>query len=316
MNEFNESESFGKEVSEEAISEEVVSEEAVSEESITEEAPVSEEIPAEESEIEPKPEKKRFPLQKPVIIALCIVLVALLGYLVYTGFLLKEPEGVTWATEINDVTYYIEFNSDGTYNGYFGSVEMTGNYTKEKGQQSEAATSDEAVNSLALDGEYTYFYPGIPFTYEITGSRLLGNQEIKFSYGSDFSFSFYQSSRKKVDLELPKDFQPDDALVGTWVLNYADQELTRITFNADGSAKIVSPQVTINATYTLEPGKVNLTYQGSQSEVYPSEYEVNGDTLTFMNAIYTREGSGATVDQPFLMMNNQQVEEETAAESK
>ena len=267
----------------------------------------------EELELETKPAKKRFPLQTPVIISLCIVLAALLGYLVYTGFLLREPEGVTWATEINDVTYYINFNSDGTYNGYFGSVEMTGNFTKAKNQQSEAATSDETVNTIALDGEFTYFYPGIPFTYEITGSRLLGNQEIKFSYGSEFTFSFYQSKRDQKPLELPKDFTPDNDLVGTWVLHYAGQELTRITFNADGSAKIVSPQVTINATYTLESGKINLTYQGSQSEVYPSEYEVKGDNLTFMNAIYTREGSGATVDQPFLMLQETQAEEETKA---
>ncbi len=265
-----------------------------------------------------QPAKKRFPLQKPVIISLCIVLAAILGYLVYTAFLLREPEGVTWATDINDVTYYIEFNSDGTYNGYFGSVEMTGNFVKSKAQKDAASTSDQTAsgNTIALDGEFTYFYPEIPFTYEITGSRLLGNQELKFSYGSDFTFSFYQSKRDTAVLEPPKDFQPDEALVGTWVLNYLEQELSRVTFNADGTAKIISPQVTINATYTLEEGKINLTYQGSKSEVYPSEYKVSGDTLTFMNAVYVREGSPATVDQPFLMLQETQPEEETKAESK
>ena len=85
-------------------------------------------------------------------------------------------------------------------------------------------------------------------------------------------------------------------------------------FNADGSVKIESPQVIINGTYTISDGEINLTYQGSKDEVFPSKYAIKDNTLTYMDTVYVREGSGATVDQPFLTM--QENPEATEAEAK
>ena len=263
---------------------------------------------------EEKP-KKRFPLQGTVIVALCLVVAVLLGYLTYTAFFLREPEGITWATELKEgeksVTYYFEFHNDGTFTAYAGSVEFTGKYDKNKNvpvsdtTSLNAATADEkqTVNQITLYSQIAYFYPTIPAQYEITGSRLLGNQEMKCTYGEGFDFSFRQAERVKPTLNLPENFEAEKDLVGTWIFYYGGEELSRATFNADGSMVIASEVegTLIRGTYTLSDGKVNFTYYLSEDQTIPLEYKVDGDTLTFLGATYVREGSDATVDQAIML---------------
>lgn len=234
--------------------------------------------------------KKRFPLQVPIIIAACILVAALLGYFVFTGFILKEPEGVTWSTELDGATYYFDFNNDGTFKAYVGSVEIDSTFQKSK-------SSDG--NTLTVGTNVCNFYSGTPATYTISGSRILGNQTLDYSYGEGYDFSLNQASRKETNLDLPKDFTPDEDLLGTWVFQYYGYDIYKATFNDDGSMKLqfIQDGITYNGTYTIEDDNINFTYYVSDSVAAPLQYSVDGDTLNFLGAAFVREGSEATPDQ-------------------
>lgn len=255
-------------------------------------------VVAEESETsEAAPEKKKFPIQVPVIIAACLVVAALLSYLVFTAFFLREPEGVTWSSELEGATYYFEFNPDNTFKAYVGSVEITSTYDKTK--------SEEEGNTLTVNTTVCNFYGGAPATYEISGSRILGNQTLDFSYGEGYDFSLTQASRKKVDLELPTDFVADEDLLGDWVFQYYGYDIYKVTFNDDGSMALefVQDGIKYNGTYTIDDGNINFTYYVSDSVAAPLEYSISGDTLNFLGATFVRPESVATADESALVLN-------------
>ena len=273
---------------------------ALSDEAPAEEAVISDESAAEAEEnaaADEKPAKKKRMLQIPVIISLCIVVAALLGYFVFTGFFLKEPEGVTWLNEIEETPYYFEFNNDGTYKAYVGSVEISGTYQKSKGEDGD---------TLTLGSNIGNFYASVPATYTISGSRLLGNQTLDCSYGEGYDFTLTQAKREKVDLDLPEDFTPDENLIGSWVFKYYGYDIFRVTFNEDGSMSLEQVQdgLTYNGIYTISDSTVNFTYYVTENKVTPIDYAVDGDSLTFMGYNFVREGSElaeATPDQQLLI---------------
>ena len=178
-------------IDEDLIENTAEAEEAVDEaiEEVADDADKAEDAAEEITEEAEKPAKKKFFLQTPVIIALCLVVAALLGYFTYVAFFLREPEGVTWTAEIDGLTYYIDFNSDNTFKAYVGSVEVDGTYSKAKDQPKPnytGATVDETlrVSTITLDYQIAYFYPNYAAEYEITGSRILGNQVCQALQGS------------------------------------------------------------------------------------------------------------------------------------
>ncbi|MBQ9680009.1 MAG: hypothetical protein IJV48_04945 [Ruminococcus sp.] len=247
-----------------------------------------------------KPAKKKRMLQIPVIISLCIVAAALLGYFVFTAFFLKEPEGVTWLSEIEETPYYFEFNNDGTYEAYVGSVEINGTFQKSKSEEGD---------TLTLGSNIGNFYANVPATYTISGSRLLGNQTLDCSYGEDYDFTLTQAKREKVDLDLPEDFTPDENLVGSWVFKYFGYDIFRVTFNENGSMSLEQVQdgLTYNGIYTISDSTVNFTYYVTDNMVTPIDYSVDGDSLTFMGYNFVREGSElaeATPDQQLMIPEN------------
>ena len=252
----------------------------------------------EKSEEEAKPAKKKPFLQPPIIIACCIVLAAILGFLVYIAFFLKEPENVTWSDEINGTKVYLEFKSDGTYTGYFGSVELIGSFQKTK--------DDEGKNSIAIDQNFGNFIQGMPATYTITGSKILGNQKMTCSYGEDREFTMTQAKRDKSPLELPEDFTPDDNLTGSWVVKYMNYDVIKATFNKDGSMVLEMNQgatVKYNGIYAIDGSTINFTYYLTDSTVVPLNYTIDGDYMNFMGYNFVRVGSDAeksTADQQSL----------------
>lgn len=252
----------------------------------------------EKTEDEAKPAKKKPFLQPPIIIACCIVLAAILGFLVYIAFFLKEPENVTWSDEINGTKVYLEFKSDGTYTGYFGSVELIGSFQKTK--------DDEGKNSIAIDQNFGNFIQGMPATYTITGSKILGNQKMTCSYGEDREFTMTQAKRDKSPLELPEDFTPDDNLTGSWVVKYMNYDVIKATFNKDGSMVLEMNQgatVKYNGIYTIDGSTINFTYYLTDSTVVPLNYTIDGDYMNFMGYNFVRVGSDAeksTADQQSL----------------
>ena len=291
-------EAEGTTVTEEPVSAEDATDEAASDEAactgVSDEAVESiddaaSQLIADEAPIQEKP-KKPFILQTPVIIALCIVIAALLGYFGYTAFLLHEPEGITWSATYDDITYYYEFENDGTFKAYVGSVELTSTFEKQKADDK---------NYIVINADAGDFYSGQTAEYEITGSRILKNQVFNFSYGEDQTFTLTQVNGREDPLDLPDGFEADEAILGEWVFNYYGYEYCKVNFNDDGTMRIEYTQngIAYNGTYTIEDGNVNFTYFVDQSIVQPIPYSIDGETLTFMEMPFTRPGAGSTADE-------------------
>lgn len=242
---------------------------------------------------EAQPAKKKSFLQVPVIISLCIVLAAILGFLCYYAFFLKEPENVMWSNEVQDTTYYYEFKNDGSFKAYVGTIEVTNSYQKNKSEEGNTLTVGTTIGS---------FYQSAPADYTISGSRLFGNQEMTCTYSEDYEFTLKQAKRENGTLDLPDNFTPDENLVGSWVFKYMGYDIYKVTFNKDGSMvlEFVQDGLKYNGIYTLEDGTVNFTYISNESVTVPVEYSVDGDELSFLGYNFVREGSeaaNATSDQ-------------------
>lgn len=266
-----------------------------------------------ETEQEPKPKKKRR-IQTPVIISACLVLAVLIAYFVYTGFFLREPEGVIWATDIpmidsegnpvvdeegNNVTsrYYFEFDKDNVFKSYMGSYEIEGLYNKEKGT--------ESGDTLSVSVSVGIFQAGIPTPYTITGSKILNNQELHIS---QYDGSEYTLSQSKLDLppiELPNDFKPDEKLLGEWVAMDMGVEMCRVNFYDNGYMTIKFLDYTSNysltykGSYTIEGNTVNFTFNtSSNSSAAPLDYQfIDDNTIYFIGTYFVRPESIATADQ-------------------
>ena len=251
----------------------------------------------EASEEQEKPAKKKFFLQIPVIIALCIVVAALLGYFVFVGFLLKEPEGVTWSSENEGTTYYYEFKNDGTFQANVGSIEINSTYQK---------TKSEDGDTITVGTTFGNFYANAPATYTVSGSRILGNQTLDATYGEGYDFSLIQDSKKIYMPDLPEDFTVDEKLVGTWLFKYMGYDIYKVTFDKKGymSLEFVQDGVKYNGVYTVDDSTINFTYCLTENVAVPTEYSItDDDNMTFMGYNFVREGSAAaeaTPDQQLL----------------
>lgn len=254
-----------------------------------ESAPVAETEAAQE---EAKPSKKKPFLQVPVIIALCLIVATLLGYFVFVGFFLKEPEGVTWSSEQDGATYYYEFKNDGTFQANIGSIEINSTYQKTKSADG---------NTITVGTNFGSFYANAPATYTISGSRLFGGQTLNGSYGEGYDFTLAQATKKIMMPDLPENFEANEDLVGTWIFKYMGYDIYKVTFGDKGSMilEFVQDGIKYNGTYTFDDTTINFTYCVSENVAVPVDYAiVDKDNLTFMGYNFVREGSAAAEATP------------------
>ena len=246
----------------------------------------------EETSEEAKPAKKKPFLQVPVIIALCLIAATLLGYFVFVGFFLKEPEGVTWSSEQDGATYYYEFKNDGTFQANIGSIEINSTYQKTKSADG---------NTITVGTNFGSFYANAPATYTISGSRLFGGQTLNGSYGEGYDFTLTQATKKIMMPDLPENFEANEDLVGTWIFKYMGYDIYKVTFGDKGSMilEFVQDGIKYNGTYTFDDTTINFTYCVSENVAVPVDYAiVDKDNLTFMGYNFVREGSAAAEATP------------------
>lgn len=243
-----------------------------------------------ESDEKPAKEKKPFILQTPVIISIAIVLLALIGYFVYSAFFFHTPKGAIWMTDEDGSVYYFEFLDDGTFITTRGSIEECIPYI---------LTTEEGEDTIIFqypDGESH-------LNYTISGARILGNQEMTLSnsYGT-YSADLKQVKEKINPIELPTEFKADEALLGEWELSLGSAVIS-VTFNEDGSMIYKTAYDTYgysqayNGTYTIENGQVSFTYCTDEPVVELLDYEVDGNNLYFLNMPFVRAGSDASADE-------------------
>lgn len=236
-----------------------------------------------------KGKKKPFILQTPVIISCGIVLLALIGYLIFSLLFLRSPLDTVWMLDDGDSVYYFEFTSDGDFTTTRGTIQESIPYTMDN-----------------VDGTDTviFHYPDgdTSLRYTVTGARALGNQEMTlYNDAGTYRRTLTQVKAIENPLELPADFTPDESLLGEWELEFGGTLLT-VSFSADGSMEYKTVNNTYHysqvyrGTYTVSDGQVSFTYCSVEPIVELLEYEVKGDTLYFLSMPFTRPGA-ATPDE-------------------
>lgn len=251
-----------------------------------------------------KPVKKKSRIKVPVIIASCILIGAIIGFLVFSLFFLHSPLG-TWSIKTEDgITYYYTFEKGINTNDI---IEMNNNNSKTNKNLRMTIGSIDYIGSYATfesDGkkmieiQQQYGAFSGQYEYKITGSRIFGNQEFHLINGDQE----YTLTRAKIPnnlLTVSEDFKEDKNLTGEWEHVFEDYGgLTyKFIFNKDGTMQINQYDTYIyNCTYTCDGSNIKCTFYSLEPVTEDIDYSCDGETLTIMGLECTRAGK-STVDQ-------------------
>ncbi len=218
-------------------------------------------------------------VQTPIMIAACILVVAVLGFFCFKLFFSNSLVG-TWiiktdasadeATKNEDSVIYYTFNGNNTASLNIGSMEVRGNwwYADENG-----ATTDQATDTITIS--ISYFFNGT-FQYELSGNTFTG-RTLTLKSG-DSSYDFESKNIPDPGLKPDDGFKVDEKLVGEW-----KNEATQISyiFNADGTCHINQMDtLIIDGVYSAEKGKVDIKYIAQEEANTNIEYELKDSKLT------------------------------------
>lgn len=237
-------------------------------------------------------DKKKFPLQVPIIIAAAIVVCVALAFLVLKCFFDTSIVG-TWTfedtatsdeaseTSQDDRTYYI-FDKDGTVSLACGSIQYMGTYS--------VTTDDEGAKSVEMYIPTAYLQA--TFDYSVSGNIFTG-RKLELSYEDTESYKFTEVKRVMPELKAADDFKADDALVGDW--NYYDGYYDySYTFNSNGTVHInQNDLLIIDGTYKISDNVVTITFYGGDEYTQDMEYSVDGDELIMQGIQYFKVGSAS-----------------------
>lgn len=266
---------------------------------------------AEEAVADAPKKRKKHLIQTPVWIALGIVLLAGIGYFVYSAFFLHLPQNIIWSETTDDITYYYEFSDNNMFTIRYASYE-------ESVSCEELTEGNKNVMRLYYpDGTFDY-------QYSITGSRILKNQKMVLTNRDNVDVIHCDEVQSRTSvLELPTQVNTDSKLLGEWEFVYTPTISYHLWFNADGSMRYeiryqyqdqTNPEITRtytdarNLTYTIADGNINYTIatvaEDEKTEkpkikydVVPESYTIDGDTLEFLKAQFTRVNNDATQDE-------------------
>ena len=231
------------------------------------------------------------------IIIICIVLTIAVGSFVYCAFFFFFSDEnllmgkITWCNEVDGETFYYEFNKDGSFVASIGSVEYKGHYKKTNGTNGKQIGIDISIGSF-----YSSSSAGNA-GYKISGSRILGNQIMTCTYAETYGFTLKQTVKEDYVIELPKDFTPDEGLLGTWIYKNGS-EIDKIIFYDDGSMTWEIHEGSMNVTakyrgiYRVEDTYIFFTYNVGEDITVPWSYTLNGDKLFVLGNEYVREDRG------------------------
>lgn len=237
------------------------------------------------------PKKKKFPLQVPIIIAICILVGALVGYFAISLFV-PTVEG-TWLYESDDgysFYYTIDENSDGkecVLN--VGTIYFPGTY--------ETSISDEA-NTISFS-MYAGYING-NYAYTLEGNRLFGDRVLTLTSEDGTAITLKQTKKTKdSDFITPdENFEPVESIVGEWEFVYEEFDASyKLTINDDGT--LVYDQFglqEIHCVYTADEKAVSLSFFETELITQEEEYYFDGDQLIFLGINWTKAGT-STADE-------------------
>lgn len=240
------------------------------------------------------PVKTRTKVQKPIIIAACVLAAALVAFVCFKVFFNNSIVG-TWvlasdatadeATDGGDgeqLSYYT-FESDGTATITLGTMKIVGTWSYADDNTSSADQQGDAVTVSV-----SYFFNGT-FTVDLGGNAITGRTlSMK---GDNYNIDFVSTTLPDNKMEPSKDFKAVDSVVGKW--NNSDYNLT-YTFNKDGTCKLSQEYDTLilDGVYTVDEKKsvIEITYMEKATGKMSIEYSLGDskDKITFSGLEYTR----------------------------
>ncbi|MBQ0098160.1 MAG: hypothetical protein KBS62_04425 [Oscillospiraceae bacterium] len=240
---------------------------------------IKSELTFEESNIEPQ---KKPALQIPIIIAICIVVGALLGFGIYYGFFAHTVNGI-WEYKASDEnTYYYTFKDENIVSMTMGTIDFNGEYS---------VTSADGSQTLMI-GQYYGELSG-EYTMTISGSRLFGNQVMTLKTADGTETTLKQSSTPKSPLTVSPDFKADEKLVGDWEYVFEDYGISyKFSFTADGKMQINQyDMIVYNCVYTTDGSNIKCTFFTTEETTEDIEYSFEGDSLIIMGIKCERVGA-------------------------
>ncbi len=252
------------------------------------------------------PQKKKFPVQVPIMISFFIVLAVALTFFIIKGFFDTSIIG-TWsiessasADEVNkpDISYkvYYSFLSDGKYKVNMGTNEEVGTYTLSTNEEGEPTVT---IGSDTMSAQ--------EYNYKVTGNIFTG-KKLTLSVPS-YNFSQDLKSDRVVipKLKVSKDFKANDKLTGEWVYNDGYYNFA-YTFNDDGTVKVNSNNIsTLSGVYTCKDNVITITYFSIKEESMDLPFSFNGDDEIILNNLqFFRAGSASADEAAKAMQQNSQ----------
>lgn len=228
-------------------------------------------------------EKKKPALQIPIIIAVCIVVGALLGFGIYYGFFAHTVNG-TWEYKASDEnTYYYTFKDKNIVSMSMGTIDFNGEYSVTPGENS---------TQTLMIGQYYGELSG-EYTMTISGSKLLGNQVMTLKTTDGSEFTLKQTSMPKSPLKVSPDFKADEKLVGDWEYVFEDYGVSyKFSFTADGKMQINQYDAFVyNCVYTTDGSTIKCTFFTTEETTEEIEYSFEGDSLIIMGIKCERVGA-------------------------
>ena len=274
----------------------VVTSEEESEEIVTEAEPVDE-----KREPEKKKKKKGPFIQVSVLISLGIVVLALVGYYVYSNYFLHLPQGIIWEQEKDGVIHYYEFTDDNMFSETWSTKEVHVSYE----ELTEGGT--DIIRLYYPDGYEDY-------QLSMTGSRLKKNQTLTLTDAEGEVFiDCREVEEKKSDLVLPTEVQLDPKLTGDWECQFINGVTERLSFNSSGLLQDSATYrydghtyiKTLNMTYTVLNDSVFYTLVKETEDADTgkkkfesindnTEYLIENDYLLIFGNVYKRVSEPAT----------------------
>lgn len=266
------------------------------------------------------PPKKKRTLMAPIIVSLCIVLVAVAAVLIIKVFFNNGIEGswyyereiqTEYTTSTTDepptekVGYYFIFEGNGKLTVKSGTISGSGSYTYRTG-----SVEGEPIGKPVVDISYVdplYRTPvEASMAVEVSGNIFSGKTLKLSSFeNAESSVTFTSKNYEMPELKLDNDFVADKELEGKWVIgqsSYGVYYSMVYDIRSDGTMTVTSSQyvdstlsgtgksqeytVSTECKYTCQKGKLELVYNATKNQKQEIPYSINkkGDILTLKDA--------------------------------
>lgn len=234
-------------------------------------------------------ENKKFPLQKTIIISLCIFVAALIGY--FTLFLCTPTVEGTWMLEAEDGNKYY-YTITETKDGYdldvsLGTIGWPGKCIVDSKQKEPKINIDLSLGEAIYDGGIYGAY-----TYDISGGRFSKNSTMTLVGANGNKFTLKKTERPAMAsyTEPFEGFKPNQALLGTWKVDLGMGQNFEITFSEDGvlSMYYYNGVVYENYFYKVEDSVVLRRAYASEKYEDQLDFQITDDGLVFMNILWTK----------------------------